>query len=217
MTRTPAVEGEEASIPLDGAGEVKLRVKHGAGQFRLSAGAAPDQVLSGTFGGGLEKGVKREGSRLDITLKPSRGAFPDFLFPWTWTMGGGFDWSLKINKEIPLFFDLEAGAGGATLDFSHLNLKYLQIETGVSSTTLTLPERAGHTNVKIEAGVASVSVRIPENAAARIETEGGLAFIDVNKDRFPQQGGLYISDGYETAENKIEMKIETGLGSIKVQ
>jgi len=217
LTRKPSAEGEEVAIPLDGAGEVKLRVKHGAGQFRLSDGAAPDQALSGTFGGGLEKAVNREGSRLDITLKPSRGVFPDFLFPWTWTAGGGFDWSLKINEEIPLFFDIEAGAGGAKLDFSHLNLKDLQIETGVSSTTLTLPEKAGHTNVKLEAGVASVSVRIPDNVSARIEAEGGLASINVNEDRFPRQGGLYISDGYEKAENKIAMKIETGLGSIKVQ
>lgn len=213
----PPVESEEASIPLEGAGEVKLRVKHGAGQFRLSDGAAPDQALSGTFGGGLEKAVNRQGSRLDITLQPAPGAFLDFLFPWTWTTGGGFDWALKINEEIPLSFKLEAGAGGATLDFSQLNLKDLEVETGVSSTTLTLPERAGHTKVKLEAGVASVSVRIPENVAARIETEGGLASISVNENRFPRQGGLYISDGFETAENKIEMKIETGLGSIKVQ
>jgi len=211
------VAGEEASIPLDGVNEVELRVKHGAGQFRLSDGAAPDQALSGTFGGGLEKSVNRQGSRLDITLKPAHGFFLDFLFPWNWTAGGGFDWSLKINEEIPLFFDIEAGAGGATLDFSHLNLKDLQIETGVSTTTLTLPEKAGHTNVKLEAGVASVSVRIPDNVSARIEAEGGLASINVNEDRFPRQGGLYISDGYEKAENKIEMKIETGLGSIKVQ
>lgn len=216
LSRTPPVKSKQASIPLEGAEEARIHVKHGAGRLRVAENAEPDMLLSGEFGWGMEKTVKREGAKLDVLLRPAHGVFPDVIFPWTWTSGHGLDWSVHINQDVPLSLKFETGAGEAQLDFSQLNVKDLQLQTGASSTMLTLPEEAGYTRVKVEAGVASVSLRIPENVAARIETEGGLASINVNQERFPRRGDVYISEEYESAENRIDMKIETGLGSVKV-
>lgn len=216
LVRTPPAESQESSIPLDGGEEARIRVKHGAGRLRVSESTDPDLLLSGVFGWGLDKVVKREGSTLDVLLRPSHGVFPDVIFPWNWTSGQGLDWSVQINQDVPLSLSFETGAGDAKLDLSQLNIKDLDLQTGASSTTLTLPEKAGQTTVQVEAGVASVSIKIPENVAARIETEGGLASIQIHQERFPRRGDVYLSEDYESAENKIDMKIETGLGSVRV-
>jgi hypothetical protein len=216
LARTPPTESQESSISLDGGQDAVIRVKHGAGRLQVSEGTDPDLLLSGTFGWGLDKVVKREGSTLDVLLRPSQGVFPDVIFPWTWSSGHGLDWAVQINQDIPLSLSFETGAGDAKLDFSQLNVKDLDLQTGASSTTLTLPEKAGQTTVQIEAGVASVSIKIPENVAARIEKEGGLASIQIDQERFPRHGDVYLSDDYESSENKIDLKIEAGLGSVRV-
>ena len=45
---------EQASIPLEGATEAALKIRHGAGRLAIGAGAGPGDLLSGTFGGGLD-------------------------------------------------------------------------------------------------------------------------------------------------------------------
>jgi hypothetical protein len=44
-----------------------------------------------------------------------------------------------------------------------------------------------------------------------------MADIQVNKSRFPRVGGVYQSEDYATAENKVDIDIETGVGSISVR
>jgi hypothetical protein len=71
--------------------------------------------------------------------------------------------------------------------------------------------------VRIEAGAASIVLRVPENVAARIRVGGALSGVQVDRDRFPRQGDVYQSPDYETAENKAEIHVETGVGSITVR
>ena len=93
----------------------------------------------------------------------------------------------------------------------------LRLETGASSTDITLPAKAGYTKAKINAGAASASVRVPSGVAARIQVSGGLASINVDPDRFPRQGGIYQSPDYDAASNKVDLTIDTGVGSISVR
>lgn len=217
LSRTPPKESEVASVPLDGATEAHVQIKHGAGRLQVRGEGDGDELISGSFGWGLAKEIRREGSKLFVTLRPRHGVFPDVIFPWSWTSGGGLDWDVSIRREIPLTLSFETGAGEARLDLSQLQVKDLRIQTGASSTQLTLPQSAGHTDMRLEAGVASVSVKVPEKVAAKIRTSGGLASIQVDQNRFLPDGEIYKSAEYESAENKVEMRIETGVGSVKVQ
>ena len=76
---------------------------------------------------------------------------------------------------------------------------------------------AGHTRVHIGAGAASVAIRVPSGVAGRIRVKGGLAGIAVDKGRFPRMGDVYQSTDYDTAPNKVDVDIETGVGSVDVR
>ncbi len=131
--------------------------------------------------------------------------------------GRGFTWDFGFAKGIPLNLVFETGAVDAHLDLSELMVKDLVLKTGASSTDLKMPAGAGMTHLKIEAGAASVIIRIPEGVAARVESSSGLAAISVDQARFPRQNGNYQSAEYETAINKVDIRIEAGLGSVEIR
>lgn len=203
---------EQVSIPLNGANEAEVRLKHGAGRIRVYALQTQGELLSGSFEGGLVH-ENSGGLMPRITLHPPESAW---IFPW---MGShtGFNWNFGLNRDIPIRIKVESGAGEAVFDLVDLLVKELSIETGASSTEVTLPARAGHTQVMIKAGAASVKLRVPEGVAANIHIQSGLSGNTINTQRFPSLGGgAYRSADYDSATNQIDIRIESGVGSIDV-
>ncbi len=207
---------EEGSIDLEGAERATVTVKHGAGKLTVNSIAESGMLASGMFANGLDARVKRDRNQLNVIMQPHTPVFPDMLFPWNWITGKGFQWDFGFTKNIPLHLVFETGAVDAHLDLADLQVKDLLLKTGASSTNLTLPAAAGLTQVKVEAGAAAVIIRVPEGVAARIEAEVGLATVSVNQSRFPKLNEYYQSVDYESAENKADIRIEAGLGSIEI-
>ena len=208
---------EESSVDLGEAESASITFKHGAGRLNLDASAEKGKLVSGTFANGLDARVKKVGSGLDVILQPPSQAFPDVFFPGNWIGGRGLSWDCGLTKEIPLNLIFEVGASESVLDFTDLIVKDLILRTGASSTEVRLPAGAGATRFKVEAGAASLVIHVPEGVAARVDAEAGLASIDVDQKRFPKQGGIYQSADFETAENKIDIRIETGMASIDIR
>jgi len=207
---------ESGSIDLEGAARAMVLVKHGAGRLSVSGGAESGKLVSGVFANGLDARVKKDGDSLNVVMQPQTPPFPEVIFPWTWMSGRGFEWDFAFTNNIPIDLVFEIGAVDAHLDLSEILVKDLALKTGASSTDLKLPAGAGMTHLKVESGVASVKIQIPQGVAARIETQGGLSSISVDQNRFPKQNGYYISGDYETAENKVDIRIETGVGSVDI-
>jgi hypothetical protein len=205
---------ETAVIPLEGAAQASIEFQHGAGVLTVGSGTAAGELVEGTFGGGLNQRVRRNGATLDVKLSvpTNRG----WIFPWTWTPGQ-LDWDLRLNETIPLELEFETGASRSQIDLSDLLVRDLKLETGASDTEVTLPARAGLTRVKIESGAARVVVRVPGGVAATIRSESGLARVDIDRTRFVQTGDhRYESPDYAAAVNKADIRIETGVGTVIV-
>ncbi len=207
---------ESGSIDLESAARASIVIKHGAGRLAVSGSADSGKLVSGSFASGLESRVTRDGDSMNVVMQPQTPPFPEVIFPWNWMSGKGLEWDFSFAKDIPLSLVFEVGAVDAYLDLSQNQIKDLALKTGASSTELKLPSSAGMTYVKIESGAASVKIQIPDGVAARVESQSGLASIMVDQGRFPKQNGIYQSAGYDTAENKVEIRIETGLGSVDI-
>lgn len=212
LSRKQTSEAEEVEIPLDSATSARIRIRHGAGRLQLDDSAGESILISGSFGGGIQHRVKREGEVLEVEMSAPVDWLPRIFLPWT-----GLHWRVSLNREIPLTISLETGAGESLLDLSGLQVTNLHLKTGASSTEVTLPARAGHTYAEVKAGAASVTINIPDGVAARIHATGGLASFNVNTARFPRQNGYYQSPGYENADNRVELKVEAGMGSVEIR
>ena len=208
------VENEHANVPLEGASRAHLRLRHGAGRLKLGAGAGAGDLLEGDFVGGLDVSSRRSGDALDVTISPKsqQWAPPFFSGP-----GQSLDWTLSVARDLPLSLEMETGANDAHVDLSDLLVTELRLSSGASSTNITMPAHAGVTRAKISTGAASVNVRIPEGVAAHIHATGGLASISVDATRFPRNAGIYESADYAAAANKLDLDIETGVGSVDVR
>ena len=205
---------ETVSIPLEGAVEADIRFRHGAGSLRIGALMDGNELLSGTCVGGVDMNIHRHDDRVKARLR----ANPDVWFGFPGTMGGrGLAWDIKLNRSVTLAIDIESGASEATIDLTDLKVSELQIQTGASSSDITLPAMAGFTRVMVKSGAAAVNLRIPQDVAARIYIQSGLAGISVDTNRFPQASGVYETPGYATAANKAEIRVETGVGSIDIR
>lgn len=210
-------EVEQVTLPLEGAERARVHLKFGAGRLRVGSGVGPTELIDGSFGGGLDHHVKQEGDMLVLDLRLPAQGFPDVIMPWNWGRWAGFEWNFGLNGEIPLELDVDTGASEAKLDLEDLKVTDLRLDSGASSTEITLPVKAGFTKVEIDAGAASVRIQVPSGVAARIKTEGGLVGVDIDQSRFPREGGVYQSPDYGTAENKADIDIDIGAGSIAVR
>lgn len=207
--RAPATE--HANIPLEGATAARVSIHHGAGRLRLHSGASALDLAEGDFGGGLETSKRLEGGTLSVKMSVPMQVFPAFWGP------GWLDWSIAFNRDVPLALEVNTGASETRLELSELKITELTLKTGASSTTLDLPASAGFTRVLVESGAASINIRVPQGVAARIRARSGLSSINIDTTRFTRLGDLYQSADYDTAENKADIDIQTGVGSVDVR
>ncbi|MHB0876759.1 MAG: LiaI-LiaF-like domain-containing protein [Anaerolineae bacterium] len=210
----PIVATEQVSIPLDGATSARIRIRHGAGRLDVSGASLGAVLAEGTFQGGLEYRAQPGPSGLDVDMRSRRGAFraPFLVF----TPGDSLDWRLRLNADIPLQLDLETGASATRLDLSGLQVTELHLSTGASSTDIWMPGNAGSTRATVKSGAASVNINVPESVAARIRVQSGMASISVSR-RFQRSDGGYESPDFATAANRLDLSVETGVGSVAIR
>ncbi len=210
-----ARQGEAVRVPLGAARQATLRFHHGAGELRVDANAAPDELYSGTFVGGLDHQERQDGDEMVADLRVPAGVMP-IIGPFD--TSDALNWTVGLNPNIPLKLEFEVGASRSLLNLRDLQVKEINLQTGASATEIDLPARAGEVRARLHSGMAGVVVRIPENVSAWIHTRGALSSTQVDTQRFPEVGsGDYRSADYGMAANRVEIDIETGIGSVKVQ
>ena len=202
-------EEETFLIPLSAARSARFKFSHGAGQIEITGGAPIGQALVGSSAVGMNKESRLDGDRLEVKVEAGPSFVP-FLGP---SQGV---WRFQLTQEIPLTLIVEAGASSVDIDLKDVLATRVELNTGASSSNVTVPAR-GVSLLDVEAGAAAVNIRVPEATAARIRVEEGVASVRVDTNRFPRlDSGFYQSSGYDTAADRAEINIETGLGSVTV-
>jgi hypothetical protein len=206
-----AARTQNLSIPLENARSARIKLDHGAGRLNIQAGAASTELLNGSFGAEVDTSTRFEADQLQVKLRNS----PHF---WAWYPGESLDWDIHLNGEVPLNLKIDSGASSSTLDLTNLKVVDLDIDTGASSTEVSLPANAGNTHVDIDSGAASLNLHIPAGVAARIRVKSGIASVNVDAGRFTRlESGLYQSADYATAVNRADITIDTGVGSVDIK
>ncbi len=203
---------EEFSLPLEGVQQATLKIEHGAGTIRLHSEDLKDQFLTGSFMGGVQHNVSLSQGKYRVKLQ-SKIEFANFLPRFQ--KENRLLWDVSINRNIPLKIKMETGASENYLDFSDAQLEDLHLETGASSTEILLPKGCAFTSVHVESGASAIKMHIPPKVAARIKVSG-LIGKTIDVDRFLQNGEYYQSPDFEKAKNRVEINVESGVGSVEI-
>jgi len=201
---------ETFSIPLENTQTVRYRFSHGAGHIEIKGGAPIGQALVGSAAETVSTNSRSDGDRLDVRVEAGASFIPFFG-----TSDGVF--RFQVSNDVPSSIRVETGASQLDMDLTDVPATEIRLQTGASNSNLTMPAR-GASHLDLEAGAASINIRIPEGVAARVRVKEGLTSINVDTSRFPQvDSRLYQSADYDTSENRAEINIEAGLGSITIK
>jgi hypothetical protein len=202
--------GEPLSIDRDSLSEAEVIVEFGAGTLRVGAGAAAGKLLEGEFSDGAEYQMRPGQVRLYGSRDWSRWGW------WGWWGSRGRYWDVRLTPDIPLRLRFQLGACQSNLDLGDLRVTDLALETGAADTRIQFPRAAGMTRAKIKTGAASVRLSVPDGVAARITATMAIGSLDVDTRRFLRSGAGFASPDYDTAANKLDLSIESGVGSVTV-
>ncbi len=150
--------------------------------------------------------------RLDLrTVKPTPTALR-FSESRSWLR-----WAVDLARGIPMTIDIDMAASDLDLDLRHLDVTELTLDVDAGNYKMVLPASAGFTEVRIDANVGNVEITIPEGVAARISVDSNLSLLQIDRGRFPREGGYYQSPDYASAENRVQIDITSDVGRLRIR
>ncbi|NUQ37887.1 MAG: hypothetical protein HUU23_08850 [Caldilineales bacterium] len=198
--------------PLDGATRAEVEISAGAGSLTLGPLAEGGALIEGQVALPASQTLRQDfevaGGVARYTLRGEgnvRLGVSNQIEPW----------DLRLNRDLPIALEVNTGVGVATLDLERLRLTALEVDMGVGETILTLP-RQGVYQAQVRGGVGELTLTLPPGLAARVEVDSGLGRVQVQGD-YTRQGDVWTSPDYATAANRVELKINAGVGSILVR
>ena len=201
------------SESLDGLSSVDVSLTFGAGDLTVrSLRAGSPNLVEGRFetpGRATQATLTRSGDTgvLGITMEARS---------WSRWFSNAY-WDISLSQSPSLSIDLDGGAASMDLDLRDLLVANLDIDVGAASVDVTLPASAGEVRVGIDAGAASIKVIVPEGVAAKISKDAGLSSFDIDTSRFPKSNEVYVSPGFDTAENRVTIDFNVGAASVTVR
>jgi hypothetical protein len=123
------------------------------------------------------------------------------------------------NTVVMDVFTIEAGLAkfyGGSL--GNANFKSLRFEGGVGSYALDFSGALRReSNVSVDIGLGSINIFLPKNIGAQVRYDQGFLSSHTFEDFKEIGDGKYISNNYYDSEGKLSIRIETGLGSVKIK
>jgi Domain of unknown function (DUF5668)/Cell wall-active antibiotics response 4TMS YvqF len=211
------VVGDTITQTLDGATRADVAISLSAGTLSLRASDDAAVLVNGTIKRAprdqLERTFALSGDTAVFTLRDCGSS--GWMLPFTGGRADQVIWDLRLTPEAPMHLKVDTGAGAATLDLARMRITDLDVNTGVGTTTVTVPGQ-GRMQAQINGGVGQTTVTIPAGVAVRIEAAAGLGQGRVLGD-YQRQDKLYVSPGYDTAANRVDLHVNGGIGSITIE
>jgi len=210
-----SVSTEEIRQSLSGATNAEIIVSPAVGFVRVNAlGQGTGNLIEGDIrvirGERWSETFDADKDPIVYTIKSQGvGWFPSFGL-WE----DKASWDVGLDPEVQLSLDVSLGVGKTELDLGGLILTDLDANIGVGKMTVTLPNE-GQFRAHIDSAIGETFVIIPRGMAARIRVSTGLGTSQMPAG-YSRQGDYYISPGYGTAENRVDLEISQAIGLIRV-
>lgn len=125
-------------------------------------------------------------------------------------------WTLALGDDVPVSISLDMGVGEARLELSSLTLTELDVDQGVGRLIVDLTgERTGDMDVDIDGGVGEAILRIPSDVGVRVDGDMGIG--SFSAPGLTKRDGVYVNDAYGSTDATIDIRIDAGIGSIRIE
>lgn len=188
--------------------EAKLTINGGAAKYRFVTKADSSNLFSGsTNASNMKLNLDKSGTtktKLELNSSIKGNGKSNNLV------------ELSLN-EAPIWnFEFNVGAAAVEGDFKKLKIKRLELNSGASKMTLSLPTPTlGTTELEINTAASQVHLQIPKGVPCMVEYD---SIISNNKleDIEHKDGDVRKSTGYDQAANRYHIVISGAANSLTV-
>lgn len=198
---------QKLTLPFeDGIDNATLKLEAAAGDFYV--GGQTEKLVDFRRDGNLDYSLtvddRPNGKKVRIKLRES-----------VFRSHSGNEVDIKLHEKPVWDFDLDIGAASMKMDLSEYKLNDIDIDGGASSIDLRIGKLSEKINVEVDAGASSVKIRIPEEAGCELRTSSFLTSKSLEGlDKVDSQH--YRSDGFDDAQQKIYIRLDAAITSLKV-
>jgi hypothetical protein len=231
--------------PLNGAKTARVEVSSEFGHVSIDRLSSGEQVLASGSLEYFEKNgppahvLSSDNGEATLTVKGGGTMQSWFKFPWSACGGGAYEWQIHLNPDVRADITAHSGGGNVRLDLAGMAVTHVAADTGGGNMEVVLPDNAanleavaktgaGNVNVDVgngttgnnrlsaDSGAGDVAVHVPGSLAVKIHATSGMGKVVVD----PQFGQIdehtYQSPDFDTAANKVEITVKSGLGNVSV-
>ncbi|MDF1513347.1 MAG: hypothetical protein P1S60_06015, partial [Anaerolineae bacterium] len=145
-------------------------------------------------------------SRLRLSTQPASRS---------WWPGKHESWDVELNGDVLIDLNLDMGIADGDIDARDLHLNAANVDFGIGTVHINLPASGNYT-VRIDGGIGAIVLEIPTTMAARITTDTGIATRTLPPD-YRQNNEVWTSPGYEDSENRTDIDLSVGIGTVLVK
>jgi hypothetical protein len=193
---------------LEGYKKVKLEVSGGAGEFNIEE--ETDKLIVTQMERNRFQYVLKKtdyDSLTTLEFKPRKNKNVKF---------GGEDINIQLNKNPIWDLNLNIGAGKLNFDLQNFKVSNVNVNGGAAEFNVKLGDLLDEVYMDVETGVASVNIDIPENVGCSIKNSNGLS--SRNFEGFTDLGhGNYETPNFKTSTKKIYINLKGGLSDFNVK
>ena len=137
-------------------------------------------------------------------------------FPhWDWGRRENF-WEIRLNNTIPLSLKINTGASNNNLDLSSLMINEFELNTGASKNEIKFSKTTS-IYAKINGGASTIKIFIPRLMGVKIKADTALVTHNLDTLGFEKKENTYFSKDYWTANKKLDLNLDTGASTIKIE
>lgn len=199
--------------PLEDVQAARVTISPGAAALRLSAISEPGVLIAGSIPADREDSVREQHTEVDnvavYELRDSGGQF--FSNP---AREGDWSWDLRLARAVPLELNVSLGAGDADLDLTGLEIGFLQLDMGLGSASVRLPE-TGRFTARMNGAIGQLMVTVPPALGLRIEADTGIANLDL-PEGYLEQDGVFVSPNWDSADHQVTLLVSQAIGQVRV-
>ena len=205
---TGETRNETLSLDLDDSKMVRVDIRMGAGELRVSSGTP--KLMTGTFAYNVPEW------KPVVDYKAGSGELMLSQPGYSSSFGNSVNkWDVTLNGDVPLEFTAHLGAGEANLELGKMNLSRVELTIGAGEMNVDLrgePKR--DYAVQIRGGVGETVVRLPKDVGISATATKGIG--DISVDGLEQRDGVWVNPDRIGAPVTIRLDVKGGVGQIRL-
>ena len=190
---------------------VDLKIDAGAGSFNI---VEPTSDLISVLALGIKdnyiftRNDSESGTSIEVKMKKTRiklhkGSFKNKI-------------EMNLNPEPIWNMNFDIGAAAIDFDLSPYKISTMKLDMGAASLELKLGDKYPETMLDLEAGASSIEILVPDSSGCEIKADVSISSKDF--EGFKKiHSDLYRTENFDTAKNKIYIRLDAGVSSIEVK